>query len=176
MKTVFIYSTICLALLTSCKSKELTREQAKEAILQKIKFPTYEKGDFEAVFYNVSAHLDVPQFEKLQQAGYITYNLDGWWRTAQITEQGKQYVLGPSEDRGYGRTYIPVKTSVFEFGEVTGIQNFPDQNMTEVTYTVKRTTTPFGKYLFGETDGYLDRKAIFRKFDDGWRMDNSRNQ
>lgn len=150
---------------------ELTREYAKSQINTKYSFPYYQKGDFELVFYNVLAYVDVPEYDKLQAGGYITYNLDGWWRTAQITENGKQYVLGQARDEGFGRTYISVRTCTIEFGEITGIQTIPEQNLAVVTYTIRRTNvTPFGDIIFQLKNGDIPKQISFAKFDNGWRI------
>ena len=176
MKQFLILSVTCLiVLLTSCKSNELTREKAKEVILSKTTFPIYQKGEFQTSSYNALVSLDVPKFEKLQQAGYITYTLDGWSLTAELTDKGKQFILGVERKGYYADKFVPVKTCTLEFGEVTGILNIPEQNKAEVNYTVKRTSTPFGQYLFNLSDGEMPHKATFKKYDDGWRMEGNIN-
>jgi len=167
--------SIILVLLTvffiSCKSNELTREKAKELILAKASFPTTEKGEFQSSSYNALVGLDVPKFEKLKQAGVITYNHDGWYLTAEFTDLGKTFIMGPVTKGNYADKFVDVKTAEINFGEVTGIKSFPEQNMAEVTYTINKKLTPFGLYLFNQKDGLVNKKATFQKYDDGWRLD-----
>lgn len=174
-KQTFMYFAFLSLILFSCKSNELTREKAKEIIITKNNFPSFQKKEFQTSSYHISVNRDVPTFEKLQQAGLITYNLDDLYLTAEFTEKGKEFVVSQERKGYYVDKFVDVKVAILSFGEVTGIQKMSEKNIAEVSYTVNRTCTPFGQYLFNYSDGVVTQKAIFKQYDDGWRMEANNN-
>jgi hypothetical protein len=82
--------------------------------------------------------------------------------TTTLTDEGKKYLVtrtgGVSE----------VRTNDVAFGEVTGIQVNEQFKVAEVDYTLKNVNlTPFGS---GTSTAPIVQKAMFRLFDDGWRL------
>lgn len=136
----------------------------------------------------------MPLFEALEKEGLIAYSIqlqdlttynkgyDGWgyvsakdWRRlyrdfectgtashiATPTEMGKKYIANGNE----------VMVARIEFGEVTGIVERKEFNVSEVNFTIKRTNiTPFGRIVFNLNEETNTRSVTFTKYDDGWRI------
>lgn len=86
----------------------------------------------------------------------ITYN---YYDIANFTDIAKQYLVGTK-----------IKLATIEFGEITGIVERKDYNMSEVNYTTRRKDiTPFGKIL-GISEETRNQTISFVKYDDGWRI------
>lgn len=210
-----ILSSIISVFLFSC-SNNLSRDKAKEQIIQKYKLPYEITRDINlsaqttSKFRNSSkdAH-NIPTKQgvmiNLENEGLITYTIERtssnieemwyengspnvffteknppWianWRqhstriykiaetyqhSGNLTEKGRQYLVNGNNFKLANRV----------FGEITGIVERKDLNISEVTYTEKITDiTPFGKVL-GINEEIIDRTVTFTKYDDGWRLGN----
>jgi hypothetical protein len=83
--------------------------------------------------------------------------------TPTLTDEGKKYLVSQSDG------VSEVKAYDLEFGEVTGIQINEQLKVAEVDYTLNKVNiTPFGWEPV--TQITITRKAVFRLFDDGWRI------
>ncbi|MFT3910931.1 MAG: hypothetical protein QM737_16045 [Ferruginibacter sp.] len=155
-------------------STSLTREKAKTAIIEKFKFPYTEKKEYSAFYSSDEIQQKRYSLDKLQEAGLITYVVKPWYIIVTLTDKGRQFVISESQKRlvtaDYGSIFI-LKACEIDFLDVTGIQEIPNQNAAEVSYSVKRTVNLFGQYLFDLTNDTVTRKIVFKKFDDGWRID-----
>lgn len=78
-----------------------------------------------------------------------------------LTEKGKKDYVGGSSFR----------VSTTTFGEITGIVRNKSMNIVEVKYTVFETPTPFGVTAFNMQERTIEKTEIFRKYDDGWRIE-----
>lgn len=224
-----ILSLGLIVLLFSSCSKELSRGEAKKAILIKENLPSKEtrninfmeevqfpstipyKEEYDRTdYFNISLKEDdkksvantptkLELFEKMERDGLINYTIEitgvriagygnyhlvdniengrpmGYRKVcdnipvmvtaihyANLTEKGKQYLISDNN----------VLVATIEFGEITGIIERKELNISEVNYTVKRTdVTPFGR-LFGSNEETLNRTSTFTKYDDGWRIEN----
>jgi hypothetical protein len=82
--------------------------------------------------------------------------------TTTLTDEGKKYLAAQSGGAS------DVKAYDIAFGEVTGIQVNEQFKIAEVDYTLKNVNiTPFGA---GTSTEPVAQKAMFRLFDDGWRI------
>lgn len=84
---------------------------------------------------------------------------------AQLTDEGRKYLLRESKDVYEARLYDLV------FGEVTGMQVREELKVAEVEYTLERSNfTPFALVLGEGSTEPISRKAVFALYDDGWRV------
>ena len=96
----------------------------------------------------------MPEYTIKKLLTYFKYVHRGY-----LTEKGKQYQNGSG--------FIVAKR---EFGEITGIVERKELNISEVNFTEKRKDiTPFGKAL-GINEETFNRTETFTKYDDGWRL------
>jgi len=83
--------------------------------------------------------------------------------TTTLTNEGRKYLVSQSG------VVSEVKAYDLEFGEVTGIQVNEQLKVAAVDYTLTKVNiTPFGWEPV--TQITIPRKAVFRLFDDGWRI------
>jgi hypothetical protein len=135
ISTAFLFLMTSIFLL-SC-GKDLSRDDAKELIIQKINLPQTETLKIEGTYFvsqqgRQVTSIEQPYFsqyrtmlEGLQSKGLITINLANeddqasgiyfTWAYVTLTDEGKKYLI--SESNGN----YEVKTSEITFGEVTGI-------------------------------------------------------
>lgn len=78
-----------------------------------------------------------------------------------LTEKGKQDFI--DENR--------FKVSNTAFGEITGMVESKELNITEVKYTTIVTPTSFGQAIFNIQGQTIEDSVEFRKYDDGWRIE-----
>lgn len=97
-----------------------------------------------------------------EQQGNCRYQ----WVAAQLTDEGRKYLLGQTVRNGV-QTFT-VKTYDLAFGEITGIQVFEQFKTAKVDYTLEKVNvTPFARHV---SPGTVNRTATFTLFDDGWRL------
>jgi hypothetical protein len=179
MKPISFLLALVVFFLCSCSSKELTREKAKQALLDKYHFPNHEEKEFQAFMGYDATPKERRPWDQLVQEGLLSYQTgeSGWYLFASITDKGMEYVTsqrkeGPFGNKAFGMTNVyKLRTCEVSFLNVTGIQQIPNENKAEVVYSVQISPTPFGKHLFKLSDGELSRKATFKKYDDGWRLE-----
>ena len=186
--TVFLLLMSCL-LLFSCR-KDLSRDKAKDLIINKYGFPKYETdkinkeylelwkclykmrdwkggcigcGAFpENLTYFQNNGLIVIGQKNIQGINGWTWELQSWLvYTVTLTDEGKKYLISESDME------FEFKTCELNFGEITGIQMQEQVKVATVNYTIVRKATPFG---FNISQGSENRTAVFSLFDDGWRI------
>ncbi len=173
---------------TACK-KELSREEAQVAIIQKNNLPSYETTEFIKKYYvnqydesgswlpavglwageRYDAH--ETELENLQAQGVITLQDDEkhednglvWvFKRVVLTNAGRKYFINEDESK-----YI-VKTCDIDFGEITGIQTNEQFKSARVDYTlIRKNISPFAKRI---SQSPINKQAMFSLYDDGWRL------
>jgi hypothetical protein len=97
-------------------------------------------------------------FNKGYKISYIIK--DTYQHTGKLTEEGRKYLVSENI----------FKVARKEFGEITGIVERKELNISEVQYTERiKDITPFGKVL-GLYEETINKTATFTKYDDGWRI------
>lgn len=155
-----------------CKSSALSREDAKQKIIEFYHFP-YVTSElmYVVAFRNKVSY----KIKNLLQQDLVAFN--GWedYEKNLIyyspTEKGKQFLMSDNwaaEGNPYGRK-LDYITNCVSFNSISRIT--VQGNTTTVEYTCKRIgCTPFG-ILKGYSDGDLESKtATFQKYDDGWKL------
>lgn len=165
MKQVFILFLVSLTLY-SCGSKELSRNEAKGLIAEKL---TSEKlvRKFKPDYKNQRL---------LKSLGYLTWTerKEGapWYRTLyenyQVTGDAVDYLIDQKDDYGIPIYYF--NTGSIEFGEILGIINLPEEQKASVEYTLRHVPNDFGKKAFRLKEEIKQKKATFIRYDDGWRL------
>lgn len=167
---------LIIPILFGC-SDNLNRNEAENLIKSKLQLP---KEDIRALCVydaTLSNSITRDNFEQLQNEGLLTYSECGSGLNsgycATLTDKGKQYAV--SEEYTTDNMYINninVRAATIDFGEITGIIEHKEFNVAEVQYTiVRKDITPFGKIAFNIQDGMIAESAMFRKYDDGWRIE-----
>jgi len=91
---------------------------------------------------------------------------------ATLTEKGKQYATSePYKTNNMWIKKINVKGAKLDFGQITGILDQKESNITEVQFQLVREANPFGVILRNYTSGTINKTATFKKYDDGWRIE-----
>lgn len=186
--TVFLLSMSCLFLF-SC-SKDLSRDKAKDLIIEKYGFPRYETNKINKEYLKLwkclykmrgwqGGSIGCGAFPKnltqFQNNGLIiigeknVQGINGWtgdlqsWLvyTITLTDEGKKYLISESAQE------FEFKTCDLTFGEVTGIQMQEQLKVATANYTIIRKATPFGINI---SQGPENRIENFSLFDDGWRI------
>jgi hypothetical protein len=163
-----------LIIINSCSTGQLSRNEAKKQIIEKLGLPQNIEQTFYVTDGTLLHRFDNQVYEALQNEGLLTYNTDAGSNTiyATLTEQGKQYAVSSvfNTDNMYIQG-INVKVAKLDFGEITGIVERKEFNMAQVEYTIVRTEiTPFGRIAFKYNESPETKTAVFSKFDDGWRI------
>lgn len=158
---------------------ELSRDEAKEKIINELKLPFDEIKSFKIGDNTYFANQTAVQYELLKKLGFLDYSFEGefpskYHAKAKFTEKGNQFVVSEVVDQGYF-SEVQVKVAKIEFGEITGIQEVKlgDLVSYNVEYTVKRTNiNSFGTIVHDLDEKTIKKKVKFTKFDDGWRPNN----
>jgi hypothetical protein len=155
--------------LISC-SDNLSREKAETLIKDKFGLPYNEERSFKLYYEN---GYGINNIRFLEQEGLISIREIPVWMgsnfSVQLTESGQQYwpehgLIGDDQNS------TPIVTSFVSFGEITGIVERKGLNEAEVDFTLVRSkVTPFGK-AYKLFEGAENQKLIFKKYDDGWRI------
>lgn len=178
MKKFYLFMLFALLstslLLTSC-NKSLSRDQAEKLIKEKYHFPQDEIIDLRVYDATTSWVITEGEYKKLQSEGLLTYSDcgSGMGRgiCATLTEKGKQYATSePYKTDNMWVKKIHVKGAKLDFGQITGILDQKESNITEVQFQLVREANPFGVILLNYTSGTINKTAYFKKYDDGWRI------
>ena len=196
MKKVFLVFIVFSFLVGTGCSKELTREKAKEKLMknpdsitvflgkkiyvQKYHHATNYGGVYKAAYSDYYNQEKKRLIEKMEAAGYVktsyliskaTWSYGDWddyYLTFQSTEKAKPFVI--SEDEGS----LELMTARILPQKIDGITKMP---MDENARVVEFTTIVEGNALVDfiplspEKTQAQVRHAIFRKYDDGWRLE-----
>ena len=158
---------------------QLSRDEAKEKIINELKLPFDEIKSFKIEDNTYFANQTAVQYELLKNLGFLDYSFEGefpskYHAKARLTEKGSQFVVSEVVDQGYF-SEVEVKVAKIEFGEITGIQEVKLGDLVSyfVEYTVKRTNiNSFGIIVHDLDEKTIKKKVKFTKFDDGWRPSN----
>lgn len=158
--------------ITGCDNGELSKANAKELILQKIKVPYVDSITYFPL---------TPPVDSFVNAGLIQLKDCDCpdKKCGELTAKGKQYLFRTvSESNCY--IYHVVKAADIDFGEIKKILLLNQGNLAEVFYTFNYKVTPFGKTLASigsystysyKKDTALEQRAIFSKINDKWQVD-----
>ena len=172
--TLFVF----IFFLLGCND-ELSRDEAKEKIINELKLPFDEIKSFKIEDNTYFANQTAVQYELLKKLGFLDYSFEGEFSSeyhakAKLTDKGSQFVVSEVVDQGYF-SEVDVKVAKIEFGEITGIQEVKLGDLVSyyVEYTVKRTNiNSFGTIVHDLDEKIIKKKVKFTKFDDGWRPSN----
>ncbi|MCX6231139.1 MAG: hypothetical protein NTZ33_06305 [Bacteroidetes bacterium] len=183
LSIVFLFS-ISFFLLSSC-SKDLSRDKAKQMIIQKYNFPLLKTINIDARHrYEYFGGSEMVQLNNFVSLGLVTQkkvneyipSVGAAWDfiDVSLTEEGKKYFVNEIQDNSddlYGRKYV-VKAYEIDFDEITGIEIQEQSKKARVLYTLKKVNvTPFGN-LNEKSSTELNQVESFTLFDDGWRISN----
>ena len=165
----FMVSVITVLFICSCSNGKLTDGKAEE--LLKTKYPKNRTSTVQ--ISDLSLSPNIPQTLKfLETKGLATYRYippgqQGYGCYGQLTESGNKYL-----DRIISNEFVSMVIAKIEFDKVTGIVEVPQENATEVDYTEKIVEiTPVGGMYNDLTMGQTyPQKAVFVKYNDGWRL------
>ncbi|HAZ00598.1 MAG: hypothetical protein A2W90_04920 [Bacteroidetes bacterium GWF2_42_66] len=195
MKKLFLLFVIIIPMVSSCQ-EHLSREYAKKVIIERRNYPipyTYEITksfikDMQSSGRGVSIVLGEDEFKEKEQVIYqfesagliqlkktpkreestaflLGTNVRTWTQVnVSLTEAGRKYLVEENEG-----LYV-VRLWEIDLKEITGIQEFTEQKIASVDYTIfNKNITPFGTIFSDKND--IDRKsASFSLYDDGWRI------
>ena len=158
---------------------ELSRDEAKEKIINELKLPFDEIKSFKIEDNTYFANQTAVKYELLKKLGFLDYSFEGefpskYHAKAKLTGKGSQFVVSEVVNQGYF-SEVEVKVAKIEFGEITGIQEVKLGDLVSyyVEYTVKRTNiNSFGTIVHDLDEKTIKKKVKFTKFDDGWRPSN----
>jgi hypothetical protein len=189
----FLITALASIVLISGCSKDLSRDKAREIIINHFKYPipvTKQLGIGSKIQAIQMSH---EWLESLKHEGLIEYTPHNHPQalsrvvSVSLTDKGKKYVVGDVGIREWpntGQKYVNVKLAEKHFIEITGINTSGDKKEAFVEYTWKYTNlSPFSKgwkddSLFGAfagSVGYDEKKNHEEKvhlvlYDDGWRI------
>lgn len=172
--TLFVF----VFFLLGCND-ELSRDEAKEKIINELKLPFDEIKSFKIEDNTYFANQTAVQYELLKKLGFLDFSFEGetpsqYRAKAKLTDKGNQFVVSEVVDQGYF-SEVDVKVAKIEFGEITGIQEVKLGDLVSyyVEYTIKRSNiNSFGTVVHNLDEKIIKKKVKFTKFDDGWRPNN----
>ena len=180
-----VFSTIVLvavALFNAACSGNLSRNRA-EAVLRE-RFPA---SNSKTAWFQIWANglcFNEPrdpcradsmsaELRELEKLGLISVLYEGNSSRISITQKGHQYSDGSPIPTSFSRgnrhfeaTSVDVWVATIEFGSVTGISEPDQSNRVTVEFTTMLKPTPFASFA----PVSQPRRAVFRKYDDGWRL------
>jgi hypothetical protein len=176
LKKIYLFAFVFF--LLGCND-ELSRDEAKEKIINELKLPFDEIKSFKIEDNTYFANQTAVQYELLKKLGFLDYSFEGefpskYHAKAKLTDKGSQFVVSEAVNQGYF-SEVEVKVAKIEFGEITGIQEVKLGDLVSyyVEYTVKRTNiNSFGTIIHDLDEKIIKKKVKFTKFDDGWRPSN----
>lgn len=173
-KSTVIILIICSSCLISC-NQNLSREKAKNLIVEKYKLPKDVIETFYVIDGTLGKRFSYDEYEALQKEGLLNFTYERGSSTfySELTEKGKQYaVSGVFDTDNMYIKGVNVKVASLDFGEITGIVERKEYNMAEVSFTlVPSNVTPFGSIAFQYNGSAISQTATFIKYDDGWRIE-----
>ncbi|MBL0202354.1 MAG: hypothetical protein IPP81_20015 [Chitinophagaceae bacterium] len=173
----FITQLACLFLfssLFSCNKLELSREEAAKMLKSQLNLPKDEIKKIllrdETGSFNMTRNF----LKDLQNSGLVSMESPTGYPNATITENGMKYVKSKPHSTGNPyETGIDVLVASIDFGEITGIIINEGAKTAQVDYTLIRKVTPFGSSRqFKLQESPSNESKLFRKYDDGWRIQN----
>ena len=174
-------------------SNNLSRGKAEDLIVKKYNVPSIETIKIRKVYLRGETMYSINQGDErigndLKSKGLITivednevtnngFNRYTHWTKMNVvlTLEGKKYFISEHSEQLESGTIInvyEVKTCDISFGEISGIQEQEQLNVAEVSYNlVRKNITPIGM-SYNITEGIIEKKDVFTKYDDGWRFYN----
>lgn len=185
---LFAFAAILLSIY-SCGNK-LTRENAKELIVQKFNLPFSVSEKLQHGEINYMGGSDISAESTLAKQKLITFTYQGDKRDffftyasyfLELTPEGQQYKTGETTNNEGTQFYL-FKVAEKVFVDVTGILEINNGKAAQVDYTWKYINiTPFGK-AFNFRNQQLNKPALYNEgqtfsnkilivqYDDGWRI------
>lgn len=157
---------------TSCNNLNLTNEEAKVLITQKLGLP-------KKVTDNVSGS-DIFKWPKLMEAGLIydpgncSYGCD-----LKATEEGAKYLIKDEGEGGYPMEYntLTFQCYFIDLGDITGIALDKEQQTAVIRFVLKAIDiTPAGQAMDDNVNNARNSELIFKKFDNGWQLASELNK
>lgn len=172
--------------LLACGDGRLDREKAKALIIQSAHFPrqstdkftvgkqTFRDKNENLENFLVAKHLMTSENRGTESISITSYEV----HYLELTSEGQKYKVGDASDGD--QQYCVMKVADQVFVEVTGLRETVPGRSAEVEFTWKfDNITPFGEaarlnrraerrdYNSGQL---FTAKALFEKYDDGWRV------
>lgn len=190
---LFLVTVLMSVILVSGCSQDLSRNEAREIIINHFKYPVPVTKELDIGSEIISYRMSRKWLETLKREGLINYT---YHRpiglsdvvSVSLTDEGKKYVIGDIATRGWlkgakaGQKYVKVKLAEKQFLEITGLKKSDDKIEAVVEYTWKYGNfTPFSKGwrpLLGALvrGGFYDENKMHKVqvhmalYDDGWRI------
>lgn len=188
----FLVTALTSIILISGCSKDLSRNKAREIIINHFKYPIPVTKELDIGSKIMANQMSPKWLESLKHDGLIDYTYHRAFGLNHVvsiflTDKGKEYVVGDRGTRGWpnaGQKYVKVKFAEKQFVEITGVRTSGDKKEAVVEYTWKYgNLSPFSKgwkdeSLFGALAGggshdenktYKDQ-VYMAFYDDGWRI------
>jgi hypothetical protein len=178
MQRYIVFAVMCVcAFICGFNSKELTRSKATHILKESVFSPQAIESGAERVtvkklFKSSLEYADVPTMDLMKKVGWMSFSSRkcgmgnmGLCIDAAITDKGQERsrAWDKATDEGW-----KIPTRVWEFGEVTGIeQALP--TIALVHYTWHWIPTEDGKILGFKPSALEQGQWNFTLFDDGWR-------
>lgn len=171
LRANLIRITVPLILLIawSCSNGKLSNAKAENTIKQE--YPRYIITSIQirdvSLWPLIQEEIKLLSNRDLARYTYIPPGTRGYGFYGELTEKGAKYLVNRRGD------YIDIAVAKVEIGSITGIREDPANNSSEVEYTEKIVEiTPVGEiYRDLKVGKTYDVKAIFIKYNDGWRLD-----
>jgi hypothetical protein len=188
----FLITVLASIILISGCSKDLSRDKAREIIINHFKYPIPVTKELDIGTKIMANQMSPKWLESLKHDGLIDYIYHQPFGlnhvvSVSLTDKGKKYVIADRGTRGWpnaGQKFVNVKFAEKQFVEITGIRTSGDKKEAVVEYTWKYANlSPFSKgwkdeSLFGALAGSAgyDEKKTYKEevylvlYDDGWRI------
>jgi hypothetical protein len=188
----FLVTALTSIVLISGCSKDLSRNEAKEIIINYFKYPISATKELDLGSKIMANRMSTKWLATLEREGLINYTYHNRLATDHVvsvllTDKGKEYVVGDIGTRGWlstGPKYVKVKFAEKQFVEISGIRTPGDKKEAAVEYTWKYgNLTPFSKDWKDESlssvrtgSGSYDENKTHKDqvymalYDDGWRI------
>lgn len=170
MKAKTIYILLIAVAITSCGSKELTRTDALNRLQETKKYPR--TIDYPLYCRDGSVANKVSE-SSLVTEGYVTMaeirSADKPFFT--FTEKAKPFLLAVSDrERELGIQVVKLADEVLV--DVTGISTDEHNKSATVLYSTRmQNVSPFVVLLDRNIETEYSRKSFFKRYDDGWRIE-----
>ena len=182
MRRLLLFTLTVVIVLAGCSdNSKLTREKAKAIIEEKVNRVISAEIPKSANVLPwdrdiISGTALISLMSRFTDEGLITCRNTGmlawWFSDIQLTEKGKQFVVGQSASGN-----PMVKLCETESYEVTGIEQ-PTEKSAIVHYTTQiKNITPFGlaapKICASQNNPYIGKMTLF---DEGWRLISAKSE
>lgn len=179
--TQILISFMLILLLVSCDSKKLTREKAKEIIIEIYDYPNIHYINVGSEFYCWKLN----GFNKraidnnlLSKKRTFSSNKNCWFTKITPTRLGKPFLIEKLKSKEESVTYENVyMLSKASFDKITGIKISDGATSADVIFSIRHTNvTPFGTLQNLKENGTQEFTVQFELFDDGWRIINDKTK